>query len=183
MSDGDSILTSQSRFDYAVNIVLNNEGGYSNDPDDPGGATNFGITKSDLNEHGKSLNLPTSVQELTIDDAKTFYKTIYWDRYHYEAINSLTIATKVFDLAVNMGPQEAHKLIQRALKWSGYGVEEDGVLGPKTLAAINQMCLYNREQDLDDEIKAEASHYYEHITEENPKLYKFLKGWLKRAEE
>lgn len=178
------VLTPQERYAFALNFLLVNEGGYSNDIDDPGGATNLGITQLDLNQWSRRLGLHADVRSLTPKDAYTFYKILWWDKYNYNAINSLMIATKVFDLAVNMGALQAHKLTQRALQWGGYKeIEEDGILGTKTVLAINQMCLHGREQDLDNEIKSEARQYYEHITEENPKLYKFLKGWLHRAEE
>ena len=171
------------RFQHALNVLLKDEGGYSNDPDDPGGATNLGITQNDLDKWAAILGLPRSVKSLTLADAYTFYRHVWWDKYGYNAINSIDIATKVFNLAVNIGNIPAAFILQKALKWAGYGIEEDGVIGPKTIAAVNQMCLHGREQDLHDELTEEAKAYYEHLTEENPKLYKFLNGWLKRAEE
>lgn len=176
------LLTPQERFENALNILLQNEGGYSNDEDDPGGATNFGITQEDLDDYHVKLGLPANVIDLTRDDAAKFYKLMWWDRFHYEAINSIDIATKVFDLAVNVGACEACKLLQRALIWCGYStLVVDGILGPKTLAATNECTLHGREEDLMTELCEEARDYYSTITEENPKLYKFLKGWLKRA--
>ena len=109
-------LTPQARFDYAVNIVLGHEGGYSNDPNDPGGETNFGITQYELRSYAEDFNfLPSHVNDLTRIEAEQFYKINYWDKYNYNAINSLPIATKIFDMAVNMGPHEAHELTQNAL--------------------------------------------------------------------
>jgi lysozyme family protein len=180
----DVILTSQQRFDYALNILLQDEGGYSDDFDDPGGATNFGITQEDLDNYHQKLGLPTHVKDLSHEDAAKFYKVMWWDRFHYEAINSIDIATKVFDLAVNIGACEAHKLLQRALIWCGYSlIVVDGILGPKTISATNECTLHGREEDLMTELCEEARDYYSKISEENPKLYRFLKGWLKRANE
>jgi lysozyme family protein len=174
------ILTPEGRFDHAVNIVLEHEGGYSNDPDDPSGETNFGITEKDLKENTQELSL--DVKELTRAQAEYFYKTVYWDKFHYDAINSLPIATKIFDMAVNMGAHEAHELVQRALGYCGYSnLAVDGVLGGHTLAAINEVCLHGREPDLMDEIINEAKWFYERLVEEKPVLNKFLKGWLARA--
>src|ERR1017187_9416771 len=99
----DDTLTRLGRFNYAVNIVLEHEGGYSDDSDDPGGKTNFGITEKDLQDHARELNLPLDVKELGRVEAEYFYKKVYWDKYHYDAIKSLPIATKIFDMAVNMG--------------------------------------------------------------------------------
>lgn len=171
------------RFSKALDVVLQDEGGYSNDPDDPGGSTNLGITQKDLDHWAAILGLPHSVKSLTHNDAAIFYKHVWWDKYNYNAINSITIATKIFDLAVNIGAIPAAFILQKSLQWAAYGIEDDGVIGQKTLAAVNEMCLHGREDDLHYELMEEATHYYEHLTEENPKLYKFLKGWLRRAEE
>jgi type VI secretion system secreted protein VgrG len=177
-----SILTPQARFEYALNILLQDEGGYSDDVDDPGGATNLGITQEDLIDYHQKLGLPANVKDLTREDAAKFYKIMWWDRFHYEAINSLDIGTKVFDLAVNIGACEAHKLLQRALVRCGYSTMTiDGILGPKTIAATNECTLHGREDDLMTELCEGAANYYATITEEDPKLYKFLKGWLRRA--
>jgi lysozyme family protein len=179
----DKILTPQGRFDYAVTIVLEHEGGYSNDPDDPGGETNFGITETDLKEHMSHFtSFPSDVKDLTRIEAECFYKVVYWDKYNYNAINSLPIATKIFDMAVNMGSHEAHELIQRALGYCGYStLIVDGILGGKTLGAINEVCLHGREKDLLSEIINESKWFYEHLVEEKPVLKRFLNGWLDRA--
>ena len=177
------ILTDDERFKYALDFVLQDEGGYSNDLDDPGGETNFGITQKDLILWANKLHLPSDVKSLTKDDAAVFYKNVWWDKYHYNAINSLNVAAKIFNLAVNIGAIPAAELLQKSLQWCGYGIEADGVIGKKTLAAVNEVCLHGREEDLHNELTEEAKSYYEHLTEENPRLYKFLKGWLRRAEE
>jgi len=178
------VLTPQERFDYALNILLQDEGGYSDNPDDPGGATNLGITQEDLDDYHIKFGLPANVKDLTYDDAAKFYKIMWWDRFHYDAINSLHIATKIFDLAVNIGACEAHKLLQNALSYSGYSeIKVDGILGPKTISAVNECTLHGREEDLMENICEGASAYYKTIIEENTKLYKFLNGWLKRANE
>lgn len=177
------ILDEEGRFNYALDVLLQDEGGYTDDVDDPGGATNFGITQRDLDKWTLDLHMPDRVKELLKSDAARYYKYLWWDKYHYNNFTSLEIATKIFNLSVNIGPQEAASLLQEALQWSGYGIKVDGVIGPKTFAATNEMCLHGREEDLHVELNEEVSHYYEHITEENPKLLKFLKGWLRRAEE
>lgn len=176
-------LTPQGRFNYAVGVILAHEGGYSNDHDDPGGETNFGITQIDLKEHIKDFtSFPTDVKDLTQIEAEYFYKKVYWDEYNYNAINSLPIATKIFDMAVNMGSHEAHELTQRALGYCGYSnLVVDGILGGHTLAAINETCLHGREEDLMNELIDECKWFYEHLVQEKPILKKFLNGWLERA--
>lgn len=174
-------MAEQERFEKSLDVILLHEGGYSNDPDDPGGETNFGITQKSLTKVYVQLGLPAHVKDLDKKSASIFYKTLWWDKYNYSAINSLNIATKIFDLSVNIGPKMAHMILQKAINWCGHRVITDGVLGKKTLAAANEIYLHGRDADLYDEIKEEARNYYTHLTEENPKLYKYLGGWLNRA--
>jgi lysozyme family protein len=179
-------MTPQQRFDSAVVVVLKHEGGYTNDKDDPGGATDYGISLRFLKDHGIDLNGDGEVNEmdikaLDIDKAIAIYKQYWWDKYHYEAINSLYYATKVFDMAVNMGGSQAHKLVQRACNQCGHNLVVDGILGGKSLGAINEIYLHNRGEDLEYETRDEQKWFYEHLAEEKPKFKKYLKGWLRRA--
>ena len=109
-------------FETAVNTTLQYEGGYVNDPNDPGGETNFGISKKAY------PNL--DIKNLTVDDAKAIYKRDYWDKLNLDALPD-GISSCVFDSAVNQGPKEAIILLQRAA-----GVNADGILGPMSLAAV-----------------------------------------------
>ncbi len=174
-------FTPAERYNSAVAVLLNHEGGYTNIPDDPGGATNFGITQRELTRCYARLKLPSDVKKLSMPQAKIYYKAEWWDKYHYEAINSLYIATKIFDMAVNMGASEAHELVQRAVNACGHKVAVDGILGGLTIGAINEISLHNREEDLRYEIQDEQKWFYEHLVEEKPELGIFLKGWLSRA--
>ena len=81
-----------ARFDMSIETILKHEGGYVNDPDDPGGETNFGISKRQY--------LKIDIASLTIEQAKMLYRQDYWK---YDEIISQPVATKVFDMAVNMG--------------------------------------------------------------------------------
>ncbi len=89
----------------------------------------------------------------------------------------MNLATKVFDLAVNMVSNWAHQLVQRALRATGQDIFEDGILGPMTLAAINKAYL----SDLFAALKSEAAGYYRTLAATKPKRANFLKGLLKRA--
>src|SRR5690606_28086497 len=112
------------------------------------------------------------------EKAKAIYKKYWWDKYHYEAINSLAIATKILDMAVNMGAKQATELVQKAANWCGHNLKEDGILGAKTLAAINEISLHGREDEFMDEIIDQQKWFYEHLAEDKPVLNVFLKGWL-----
>lgn len=108
-------------FDTAVTAVLGYEGGYVNDPNDPGGETNWGISKRAY------PNL--DIKNLTRDGAIQIYRRDYWDALGCDRFPPV-IAIALFDAAVNQGPVAAVRILQRAL-----GVAVDGVIGPQTLAA------------------------------------------------
>ena len=180
-------LTAEDRYDWAANIVLEHEGLFSDNTADKGGATNYGISLRflknqgiDINDDGQ-INL-MDIKSLTAKKAKKIYKQYWWDKYNYEAINSIYIATKIFDMAVNMGAHQAHILTQRACNYCGYSLKEDGILGAKSVGVLNEICLYGRQQDLKYEIEDEQKWFYENLVKEQPTLKIFLQGWLKRAE-
>jgi lysozyme family protein len=161
-----------SNFDFALQFVLKAEGGYSNHPNDRGGQTNYGITQSTLND-AKKLgiidNTINSVKDLTLDDAQKIYKEMYWDKINGNALpTDLSIA--LFDTAVNMGDKTSVKMLQGIL-----GVTQDGIIGPQTLAAIQN---YNGNL-VDDFLNAREARY-ETIAKQ-PSQGVFLKGWLNRV--
>lgn len=109
----------------ALELLLGHEGGFVDHPRDPGGATNFGITQRVARAHGYTghmRNLPKS-------KAIEIYRKDYWDAIRADALPD-DIRFHVFDAAVNSGPVQAIKWLQRA-----GGVAEDGIVGPKTIAA------------------------------------------------
>lgn len=138
---------SKSRFDICLDAVLRHEGGYADHPDDPGGATNMGITRqtlADWRNISPWTALPKSaVRALTRAEAALIYRTNYWDRCHAAQLPAgLDLA--LFDFAVNSGPDRAVRTLQAALD-----VTIDGQVGPLTLAAcaardvsglINALC-------------------------------------------
>lgn len=181
------MLTPQQRFDFAVNAVLKHEGGFSNNPNDPGGATNYGISLRFLKEmninidHDPDIDI-NDVKNIHASSAIEIYKKYWWDKYHYEAINSLAVAAKIFDMAVNMGSKQAHKFTQRACQYCGHSeLEVDGILGAKTLAALNEISLHGREDDFKYELIHEQKWFYGHLAANDSRLNVFLKGWLNRA--
>lgn len=110
-------------FEQAVAFVLADriEGGYVNDPRDPGGETRFGISKRSY----PKVNIKT----LTRDGAIEIYKRDFWDATNCAALPP-KVAVVMFDCAINQGQGVAARLLQNAL-----GVTSDGVIGPKTIAA------------------------------------------------
>ena len=112
-------------FDKAVEMVLRHEGGYVNDPKDPGGETRFGISKRAYPD--------VDILHLTEDEAKAIYRRDYWDKLRTDEIPE-PLAICLFDAAVNMGRDKAVRLLQRAC-----GVAQDGVMGGNTIAAANRL--------------------------------------------
>jgi len=172
-----------SDFNLAIPVILAHEGGFSQDPHDPGGATKYGISTRFLQDEGitaAELGLsdlsPASIRQLKLDVAKNLYKKYFWERYQYGQISDQSIATKCLDVCVNLGPR-ANKMAQRAATASGHPATDDGVLGPKSFAAINACEPQIWLQAMVDEQMA----YYLAIVAKNPGLRVFLRGWTKRA--
>jgi lysozyme family protein len=119
-----------SDYDKAFSIVVGEEGGYVNNPSDPGGETNWGITWPTLKQAISLKIVPadTTIKSLTADQAKLIYKSLYWDEVKGDQI-AYPLDVCVFDSAVNQGIQPAIKMMQRALDTA-----QDGVLGVGTLA-------------------------------------------------
>jgi len=183
--------TVDDRFDAAVGVVLAHEGGFVDDPADPGAATNWGISLKTLaalgdldgdgyrdGDRDRDGDVDADdVRALERGDAIAIYRRQWWDRYGYDRVDRLFIATKLFDLAVNMGPRQAHLIVQRALRATDQPVAEDGILGPETLAAINNAPAF----ELMSAMRSEAAGFYRALIAKRPKLARFERGWLSRA--
>lgn len=114
-------------FDEAFDRLIGHEGGYSDHPSDPGGRTMWGITERVARAHGFTADIRT----LTRDEAKRIYRVDYWDACRAEEVPQ-QVRFDLFDGAVNSGVKQSVKWLQQAA-----GAIADGVIGPKTLAAIN----------------------------------------------
>lgn len=113
-------------FDTAFDRLIGHEGGYSNHPDDPGGETMWGVTIAVARANGYSGRMRDMPREV----AKAIYRAQYWTKVQADAM-PFAVAFQVFDAAVNHGTGQAAKFLQRAV-----GVADDGIIGPKTLAAV-----------------------------------------------
>jgi lysozyme family protein len=116
-------------FDTAFEKLLGHEGGFSDHADDPGGKTRYGVTEAVAREVGYRGNM----RELPIDLAKRIYSERYWKPIRADELPA-GIRYAMFDAAVNSGVGQSVKWLQRAA-----GVADDGVLGPKTLAAASAL--------------------------------------------
>jgi len=178
-----------STFELAITTVLRHEGGYTDSSNDPGEATNFGVSLRWLRSQGLLTELEQeegdlhqtdvqAIKNMTQAEAEGFYRVQWWDRYGYEKLDCQEVATKIFDTAVNVGPVRAHKIAQQAVNTLGSPpVLCDGLMGAQTISALNSSptgLLLPRMRVL-------LAAYYEKLVSDNPKLAGFLPGWENRA--
>lgn len=123
-------MTPGTRFHDLVELVLHDEGGFVQHAKDPGGATNMGITIGTLSRWRHEDSSVQDVRDLTRLEAKQIYMALYWNVVRADDL-PVGLDYLVFDFAVNAGPGRAAMVLQRAA-----GVEDDGAIGPLTLAAV-----------------------------------------------
>lgn len=177
------------RFHDAVDEVLKREGGYVNNSSDPGGATNWGVSLRFLmsekpalfsgitldQDHDGDVDAE-DVRYMPRETAVEIYRRCWWDKFGYDRLAS-GVGEKVFDMSVNMGPGQAHRLLQQSINDCGGTVTVDGALGPMTVAAANAIPA----QRLLERIRIRQAVFYRSLVDQNVKLSVFLRGWLARA--
>jgi lysozyme family protein len=120
----------KENFDHAFALVIAHEGGYVDDPRDPGQATNLGVTIGTLSAWLGRQASKAEVRALTPDAVRPIYKKNYWDKIRGDELPA-GVDFAVYDFAVNSGPSRGAMALQRAI-----GVADDGVVGSITLANI-----------------------------------------------
>ena len=173
-----------STFEDAIPTILRHEGGFNNDPQDAGGATNFGVSLrwlkaqgllEDLEQEDRTQDEIVVIKSMTQEQAAALYKSYWWNPYNHGAIDSQLVATKIFDCAVNMGAPRAHRIVQVALGFTQD--QRDGILGVKSMAEINAAGA----APLVVQIQNLQAAFYRQLVVANPARAKFLNGWLRRA--
>lgn len=164
----------KDHFEAAFTETLGFEGGYVNDPADPGGETKYGISKRSYPD--------LDIASLAIDDAKRIYRRDYWERLKLDQVRSGRIAAEIFDTAVNAGRRAAALIAQRALNYLGEKLEEDGVCGPVTIAAVNKWIGKDEKALFVCLNGFQFMHYYE-IAKANVTLKRYARGWTKRIQQ
>lgn len=155
--------------------ILKWEGGWSNDPADKGGPTMKGVTLAVYTLYCKSKGRPTPTQknlkDISYPEWEDILKTMYWDKWQGDKINSQSIANLLVDWVWTSGK---YGIIfpQRVL-----GVKDDGIVGPKTIEAINK---YPNQKELFQKFWDRRKKHFEAIANSSPANKKFLKGWLNR---
>tara|TARA_R100000808_G_scaffold2941_3_gene10972 strand:- start:5959 stop:6435 length:477 start_codon:yes stop_codon:yes gene_type:complete len=153
------------KFSEAIEIILKHEGGYVNDPKDPGGETKYGISKRSFPQY--------DIKNLSIDDAKDIYRRHYWDVSKAEKLKS-ELRLDYFDMVVNMGQGNAVKCLQKAVNNSpGNKISVDGRIGPQTIREGNRLSVKR--------LRSFRVLYYANLVMKKPNLERFWYGWFKRS--
>jgi lysozyme family protein len=159
----------KENFDPCFELVLKHEGGYVNDPRDPGGRTNLGVTQRAWESYVGSSVTEEFMRKLTPDQVKPFYKAMYWDKIKGDQLPS-GVDYAAYDLAVNSGVGRAAKYLQEIA-----GVPADGVIGPKSMEAI-LACDPEQTADALCDMRLE-------FLKRLPTFETFGKGWSRRVAE
>jgi len=170
-----------SNFPYAIEEPLKSEGGYANDPKDPGGETYRGISRKAYPNWegwavldqipGKRFNQIFPQLESAV---KTFYFNEKWLKFNLDKIANQDIAAACLDTVIQHG--KGASLIQQSLQRIGQPVTVDGRIGPDTVSHLNKSPVKDFLAALHDVREA----YYRGLVSQDPNLAKFLPGWMKR---
>lgn len=150
--------------------LLRWEGGFVNDPDDAGGATNKGVTIATFRKfYGEDATIE-QLKHITDEQWLNIFKVGYWDKYKADDIRDQSIANLCVDWLYNSGIV-AVKRVQKIV-----GVVDDGIVGSKTIEAINAKAS----RSLFYQIRAARIAFVETIARNKPSQRKFLQGWKNR---
>jgi lysozyme family protein len=178
--------------DAIARDIVRREGGFVNDPDDPGGATKYGVTIHTMRRLGLDLDRDgdvdaDDVRGLTLDRAVAIYKEHYFEKPGISTLPG-SLQASVFDMYVNAGAN-AVKILQRLLNDFAEGVTVDGAIGPKTAAAAARAFAKAPNHFVDAYGIARRNYYYA-LADERPASRKYARrqdggkgGWIRRAEE
>lgn len=172
-------------FEEAIEELLPIEGGYSNDPADSGGETNFGITVA----VARAFGYMGPMRDMKRADAIAIYRERFWSSLALDSIQAVSVplALELFDISVNLGPERAGTFLQRALNVLNNSaahypdVTVDGRVGPMTFAALR---AYARHRGADGErvlllaLNALQGAWYIELAEKRPKDERFVFGWF-----
>jgi lysozyme family protein len=157
------------------------EGGYSNDPLDPGGATMYGVTE----RVARAWGFRGSMRDLPLDVARQIYREQYWDPLRLDEVASVApaVALEVFDSAVNLGVVPAATFLQRSLGALGLvDVTVDGHLGAVTMAGLRSYLAPRKDEGVLVLLRClnglQLAEYVRQV-EVNPDKRRFFYGWVR----
>ena len=164
-------------FNEIIEEVLEAEGGFVNDPDDKGGATNFGVTQSSYSAYLGSKASVEDVKNMTREEAKECYKKDFWNPAKVDRLPE-NLRHIYFDMVVNMGRKNAGKIVQQAVntKKNQTLLEVDGIVGSGTLSHVTSLTL--------KDVLVERSMFFANNCFDGSRFAKrtrqnkFLRGWI-----
>jgi len=170
-------------FSTALSKVLDNEGGYVSDPNDPGGETYKGVARKIFTKWDgwllvdiakRKSGFPANLEQDTDLQQKIrdFYEVNFWDKVNGDNITNQAVATSIFDFAVNGGVSTSSSLVQMVI-----GQDTDGVLGQNSVYALN---AFDPEHFLASFTLAKIARYIT-IVKKRPESRKYFYGWVSRA--
>jgi lysozyme family protein len=182
---------------WSIARTLPLEGGLVDNPHDPGGITDHGVSLrfalAEVGAHPDELALfdidhdgdvdAADVRGLTVDTAADVYFACVWKRGWFGGLAPAQLAWKCFDIAVNTGPKRAAIILQKALGSFQVSVATDGDVGPATLAGVARVLERSGDQGVSllNAIRLQQAAFYRSLAAQKPDLRRFLSGWLTRA--
>lgn len=172
--------------------IVAREGGFVNDPDDPGGATNYGVTIGTMKSLGLDLNRDgkvdvSDVRALTRAQAQQVFVDHYFRKPRLAELPE-AVQASVFDMYVNAG-NNAVKILQKLVTRMGFATSADGIVGPQTIAAVRDAATVAPDH-LADAYGIARRNYYYALADQRPASRKYARsnaggkgGWITRAEE
>lgn len=160
------------RFEKFLDYIFEVEGGFTDDENDRGGKTTWGITEEEAREFGYTGDM----RDFKKSDAEKIYEKVYYRGNHIDKITDDRVALSIFDWAVNSGRRGIKKAQIVANKF-GANLIIDGIIGNKTLEAINSI---NPEAFLKEYHELQRT-FYKNLAAKDSTQEDFLKGWLNRV--
>lgn len=160
-------------FDRALSVILRHEGGFVNDPQDPGGMTNLGVTRAVWEAWTGRRATETDMRRLTPAMVSPVYRKNYWDKLRCNELPP-ALALCVFDFGVNAGPARAARYLQRLA-----ATADDGQVGPATIAAVKAWVAGVGVAETVRQYQEARRAYYRQLST----FPRFGRGWLRRVDE
>ncbi len=170
-----------TEFDDIIEVVLHHEGGFVDDPDDRGGATNWGVTQKVYETFREEKCTVEDIKNMTREDAIEIYYEMFWLPSRAEELPK-EVRETYFDMVVNHGQGGAVKILQQACnnkRKPENRIAVDGGIGPNTIKAAATL--------QDWELKVERSGFYWNLVFDGSKYtqrttqVKFIRGWIRRC--
>ena len=178
------LQSSYTPFQRALEKTFSWEGGWTDDVNDSGGATKYGISLNFLKMSNIDINDDGIIDRKDIidvdkEEAETLYKIHFWKPLKCDCINSFLIQRQLFDTGVNAGNRRAIKILQKCLNSLGESLTVDGLIGNKTITSLDKKDY----KVLNNYMVDERMKFFRGLVEKYPKNSKFLNGWLNRAKD